>query len=256
MVMADLRISQLAERTGIPATTLRFYESTGLLPAGRTPGGYRVYDDGAVERLGFITAAKKLGLPLDEIAELLKVWADGSCTQVRDDLRPRLTARIAEAELRASELAAFTITLHAAREHLDTLPDRSGRCDPRCGFPTSVAATVTRPVTPHRTRDAADDQEWRTSPVACSLEGQAMGDRISQWQSLLNDAGHQPIPDGVRLTVPAERAARIAELAAAEQQCCPFLDFRLHFAGQLLHLDVRAPAEAASMLTDVFAPSR
>lgn len=77
--VSDLRISQLAERTGVPATTLRFYDSTGLLPADRTPGGYRVYGEDAVKRLGFITTAKRLGLPLEEIAELLHVWADGSC---------------------------------------------------------------------------------------------------------------------------------------------------------------------------------
>ena len=85
-VMTDLLISQLADRTGIPATTLRFYETAGLLPAGRTPGGYRVYGEDAVERLGFIIAAKRLGLPLEQIAGLLHVWADGSCTQVRDSL--------------------------------------------------------------------------------------------------------------------------------------------------------------------------
>ena len=38
-----MRISQLATRTGVPATTLRYYESAGLLPAGRTAAGYRVY---------------------------------------------------------------------------------------------------------------------------------------------------------------------------------------------------------------------
>ena len=124
--MTDLLISQLADRTGIPATTLRFYETAGLLPAGRTPGGYRVYGEDAVERLGFIIAAKRLGLPLEQIAGLLHEWADGSCTQVRDSLRPRLAARIAEAEQRASELAAFTATLYRAREHLDALPDRDG----------------------------------------------------------------------------------------------------------------------------------
>ena len=48
------------------ATTLRFYEGAGLLP-GRTPAGYRVYGEDAVERLGFIGAGKHLGLLLEEI---------------------------------------------------------------------------------------------------------------------------------------------------------------------------------------------
>ncbi|WP_442813159.1 MerR family transcriptional regulator [Streptomyces sp. NBC_01800] len=69
-----MRISQLAERSGVPATTLRFYEGAGLLAAGRTASGYRVYGEDAVERLAFIGAAKHLGLPLEEISELLAVW--------------------------------------------------------------------------------------------------------------------------------------------------------------------------------------
>ncbi|WP_244318556.1 MerR family DNA-binding transcriptional regulator [Streptomyces brevispora] len=49
-----MRISQLAERSGVPATTLRFYETAGLLPAERTPAGYRLYGQDAVDRLAFI----------------------------------------------------------------------------------------------------------------------------------------------------------------------------------------------------------
>ncbi|MDQ2815741.1 MAG: MerR family DNA-binding protein [Actinomycetota bacterium] len=121
---------------------MRFYESAGLLPPGRTAAGYRVYGEDAVERLGFITAAKRLGLPLEEIAGLLRVRADGSCAQVRDSLRPRLAARIAEAEQRAGELAAFTAALHAARDHLDALTDRDGRYDPECGFLPAEAGAM------------------------------------------------------------------------------------------------------------------
>lgn len=50
--MSTMRISQF----GVPATTLRFYETAGL-PAGRTPAGYRTYGADALERLAFITAA-------------------------------------------------------------------------------------------------------------------------------------------------------------------------------------------------------
>ncbi|MFB7031600.1 MULTISPECIES: MerR family transcriptional regulator [unclassified Streptomyces] len=120
-----MRISQLAERSGVPATTLRFYEGAGLLPAERTPAGYRLYGEDALERLAFIGAAKHLGLPLEEIGELLEVWEAGACRDVKADLRPRIAARLAQAETRAAGLAAFTALLHAALEHLDTLPDRA-----------------------------------------------------------------------------------------------------------------------------------
>lgn len=68
--MSTFRISQLAEQVGLPATTLRFYEQAGLLPAQRSPAGYRLYDDAALNRLAFIRAAKHLGLPLEEIRDV------------------------------------------------------------------------------------------------------------------------------------------------------------------------------------------
>jgi len=256
MVMADLLISQLADRSGIPATTLRFYETAGLLPAGRTPNGYRVYDDDAVDRLAFISAAKRLGLPLEEIAGLLQAWVDGSCAQVRDSLRPRIAARIAEAEQRASELATFTATLHAARDHLDALPDRDGKCDPQCGFLAVTHVWNAPPVTPRRTREGnetAEDEAWRSAPIACSLDGAARSERVRQWQDLLSDADRVPIAEGIRLGVPADRASQVAALAAAEQDCCPFFDFRIRLTGQRLYLEVRAPTEAEAMLTCLFA---
>lgn len=249
--VADLLISQLAERCGVPATTLRFYEGAGLLPAGRTPAGYRVFGEDAVRRLRFITTAKRLGLPLDEIAELLRVWADGSCSQVRDSMRPRVLARIAEAELRAGELAAFTATLHDAIENLDALPDKDGSCDEQCGFPDPDP--LAEPAGSRRAGEDAAEAEARSSePIACSLDGDAMGDRIRQWHDLTGDAERRAIPGGLRLSMPVDRAATVAGLAAAEQRCCPFFAFTIHFGGERLHLEVRVPAEAQTMLTTLF----
>lgn len=61
--MASYRISQLADRVGVPATTLRFYETAGLLSAERTPSGYRMYGEEAVERLAFISSGKTPARP-------------------------------------------------------------------------------------------------------------------------------------------------------------------------------------------------
>ncbi|GAA2133895.1 MerR family transcriptional regulator [Actinomadura napierensis] len=238
----------------MPATTLRFYETAGLLPAGRTPAGYRVYDEMAFERLSFIGAAKRLGLPLEEIAELLQVWEDGSCAQVRADLRPRLACRIAEAEQRAVETAEFIATLRGAANHLDALPEREGRCDPQCGFldPEATGSKAPLSVAAHRAGQDAEDEAWRTAPVACSLNSEDMQKRAAQWRVLLRGATCERISDGVRLSMPAERAGRVAELAAAEQQCCPFFDFRLHLAGGMVRLEVRAPSDAAGLLDELF----
>jgi len=253
-----MRISQLAERSGVAATTLRFYEKAGLLTADRTPSGYRSYDDDAVQRLAFIGAAKHLGLPLEEIAVLLAVWQSGACAEVKASLRPRIAARLAEAEQRAAELAAFTSSLHSALAHLDTLPDRATPCDPECGFLSHPApATLGRGtagtvLSPDRKAAGQPAERWRSAPVACSLTGDDITERIAQWRSALDGAVRAEIPDGLRLTLPAERIAVLAGLAAAEQQCCQFFDFRFHLDGPDLHLEVRAPAEAASLLAGMF----
>ncbi len=253
-----MRISQLAEHSGVPATTLRFYESEGLLPADRTPAGYRVYGEDAVERLTFIGAAKHLGLPLEEIGELLRVWEAGACKDVKLDLRPRIAARLADAEARAAELAAFTASLHGALAHLDALPDRTGPCDPECGFlalmPRETRSGRPVDVVLATNRRAAEQQaeRWRTAPVACSLTGEGLHERTAQWHEAIDGASRVALPEGLRLSLPIDRAGRIAELAAAEQQCCAFFDFRLHLDRAQLHLEVRAPADGRALLADLF----
>nr|WP_240673433.1 MerR family transcriptional regulator [Streptomyces sp. S10(2018)] len=259
--MSTMRISQLAVRSGVPATTLRFYESAGILPADRTSSGYRIYGEAAVERLAFIGAAKHLGLPLEEIGELLGVWEAGTCRDVKADLRPRLAARLAEAESRAVELAAFTASLHTALEHLDALPDRATPCDPECDFLASSTATEAGPkpidvaLAPSRQAAEPEAESWRTAPVACSLTGAGLHDRAAQWREAVGGAERTSVAGGLRLTLPVARTARVAELAAAEQECCPFFDFRLHLDGSRLHLEVRAPADGAELLVDLFGPA-
>lgn len=69
-----LRIAELARRTGVTVKTIRYYESIGVLtPPARTPAGYRVYDEPAVQRLRFVVGAQVLGFTLAEIAVLADV---------------------------------------------------------------------------------------------------------------------------------------------------------------------------------------
>lgn len=69
----DMWIGELAERSGVAARTVRFYEDHGLLaPPGRTESGYREYDYETVDRLVFVKSAKSLGLTLDEIGSVLR----------------------------------------------------------------------------------------------------------------------------------------------------------------------------------------
>lgn len=67
-----MRIGELATTVGVTTKTIRFYESIGLLPEPtRTPSGYRAYGDSDAERITFVKTAKRLGLSLDEISEII-----------------------------------------------------------------------------------------------------------------------------------------------------------------------------------------
>lgn len=246
-------ISQLAERTGVRASTLRFYEKFGLLQAERTASGYRIYDEDAVERLSFITTAKQLGLPLEEIADLLKVREGGDCADVRTELCSRLQSRIGDAEEHIAGLGTFITTLRRVVEHLDGLPSRKGPCDPACDVRTSVEQGVAD-KTESGTAPAEDSARWRSAPVACSLTASSLTERTERWHLVLSGSTVEPIDDGVRLTLPVERAGAFTELAVAEQQCCPFYDFRIHLDGGAMRVEIRSPEEGATILAELFAP--
>jgi DNA-binding transcriptional MerR regulator len=56
-----MKIGQLAQQTGTPVDTIRYYEREGLLPrAARTEGNYRIYDAMHLERLAFIRRCRSL----------------------------------------------------------------------------------------------------------------------------------------------------------------------------------------------------
>ena len=141
--MAALLISQLSSATGVPATTLRFYESEGLLPAGRASNGYRIYDELAQQRLAFITAAKSLNLTLPQIKTMLQVWENDSCAAVKSGLRPALREHIARAEESIAQLSVLRDALTGALDRLDDTPDAATPCDPQCSW---LASTMTAPA--------------------------------------------------------------------------------------------------------------
>jgi MerR family copper efflux transcriptional regulator len=67
-----MRIGELADRAGVSAKTVRYYEEAGLMPPPpRTVSGYRDYGEDAIARLGFVRAAQSVGLTLGEIREIL-----------------------------------------------------------------------------------------------------------------------------------------------------------------------------------------
>ena len=72
-----LTIGEVAQRSGVAASALRFYEHRGLIQSERNQGGHRRFARPVIRRVAFIVFAQRVGLSLDEIGdELAKLPAD------------------------------------------------------------------------------------------------------------------------------------------------------------------------------------
>jgi MerR family copper efflux transcriptional regulator len=122
-----MRIGELARRSGVPATALRYYEQLGLLPQpGRTESGYRIYTAEAVDRLAFIRGAQAVGLTLAEVRQVLGVRDAGEapCRVVTD----LIDHRYVEVKAKIAELRGLERELAALRARAAKLHPRD--CDP------------------------------------------------------------------------------------------------------------------------------
>ncbi|HVM34471.1 MAG TPA: redox-sensitive transcriptional activator SoxR [Actinomycetota bacterium] len=67
-----LSVGEVAERSGFAPSAIRYYEREGLVPAERSAGGQRRFNRSVLRRLAFISAARHVGLSLDEIRAALE----------------------------------------------------------------------------------------------------------------------------------------------------------------------------------------
>jgi len=89
----QLFIGALAKRAGVNTTTIRYYETIGLLPqTQRGENRYRLYSKETVELLQFIAKAKRLGFTLSEIKEIVGIAQQGGqpCVHVRTLVEEKL----------------------------------------------------------------------------------------------------------------------------------------------------------------------
>jgi MerR family transcriptional regulator, redox-sensitive transcriptional activator SoxR len=75
-VESELAIGEVAERSGVASSALRFYESVGLISATRTAGNQRRYRRSTLRRIAVIQAGKAAGIPLAEIQAALAILPD------------------------------------------------------------------------------------------------------------------------------------------------------------------------------------
>jgi len=115
-----MRIGELASRAGVTTRTVRYYEDLGLLPAAsRGAGGHRNYDEQAVARLQKIFWLKRMGLTLDEIAEVIPLYFDAhTSARGRRRMLALLERRLAETEARVDGLLTLRDELRGAVERM------------------------------------------------------------------------------------------------------------------------------------------
>jgi DNA-binding transcriptional MerR regulator len=119
-----MRVGELAKTVGLTPDTVRYYERAGLLPPpARTPAGYRAYDTDAVDRLRFIQGAQRLGLRLQNIADLLAIRDTGACPC--EPAEQLLRRRLAELDAEMARLAQLRAQIVAM---VDALP--TAQCPP------------------------------------------------------------------------------------------------------------------------------
>lgn len=119
-----MNIGAASAATGVSAKMIRHYESLGLLPeVPRTGSGYRRYDERALHSLRFIRRARELGFGLDEIEQLLALWADRG--RASAEVKALAARHAADLEARIQRMQAMQRTLqhlvHAC--HGDGRPD-------------------------------------------------------------------------------------------------------------------------------------
>ncbi len=117
-----MRIGELARTVGVEPSTIRYYESVGILPEPRrTASGYRDYGDDDVQRLRFVALARSLGLGLGDVGDILAFRDRGEvpCGYVRG----LLVEQVAAVERRIEELQDLAGELRRLHRHAETLPD-------------------------------------------------------------------------------------------------------------------------------------
>lgn len=119
-----MKIGEAAARSGISERMIRHYEKIGLVArAARRDSGYRDYDERDVHTLRFIGRARDLGFPIEEIRQLLALWADRSRSSA--DVKALALARAAELKRKARELDSMRRSLErlASECHGGSRPD-------------------------------------------------------------------------------------------------------------------------------------
>jgi MerR family copper efflux transcriptional regulator len=120
----SMTIGEAAERSGVPAKTIRYYEQIGLIEAAsRGTNLYRAYSDADVAMLRFIGRARRLGFSVHDLKQLVALYRDRG--RASADVKALATQHIGRIDRKLAELRSVRAALAdlASRCHGDGRPD-------------------------------------------------------------------------------------------------------------------------------------
>jgi MerR family transcriptional regulator, copper efflux regulator len=130
-----VNIGDVAERSGLPAKTIRYYEDIGLIRRRRGGNGYRAFEAGDVHKLAFLGRARSLGFSIEECRALLALYEDASRTssevrQVAEEHLEQVDRKIGELQTMRATLAQLIQRCHGdSRPDCPILDDLAGEND-------------------------------------------------------------------------------------------------------------------------------
>jgi len=104
-----MNIGEAAEAAGLPAKTIRYYESIGLIRPARDANGYRAFGGRDVHRLAFLARARALGFSIEECRALLRLYDDEA--RASADVKRLAQSHLERIDARIAELQALRATL-------------------------------------------------------------------------------------------------------------------------------------------------
>lgn len=134
-----LRIGEVAERSGLASSAIRYYESVGILPEpDRTDSGYRGYADRDIDLLRFVARLRALEFPLSDVREIVALRRDGKapCGAVR----ATISREAAAVKTRIEDLKKLQQELRTLERQAKDLPD---------DWPTACVCNVVVSVPDH-----------------------------------------------------------------------------------------------------------
>ncbi len=104
-----MNIAEVAQRSGLPAKTIRYYEDIGLIRPLRGDNGYRQFRDSDLHKLSFLARARSLGFSIEDCRTLLALYEDRS--RASADVKAIARDHLTRIEGKIAELRAMQATL-------------------------------------------------------------------------------------------------------------------------------------------------